>query len=203
MVFQDPYQSLDGRMSLGRSVEIPLKQHHRGNREERRARVNELLESVGLSARFAERYPHECSGGQLQRVGIARALALGPSLLIADEPTSALDVSVQAKLLNMIHELGESLSLALLFISHDLEVVRHVCSRVAVMYLGRLVEVADREELFENPLHPYTRALLSCAPSRDPRSPFAPEPPHGEPPSPIDPPPGCSFHPRCPIAIPA
>jgi oligopeptide/dipeptide ABC transporter ATP-binding protein len=201
IIFQDPHQSLDPRMRLGQSVGVPLQQHGLGTRAERADKVRELFEQVGLAPRFMDRYPHECSGGQLQRVGIARALSLGPDLLVGDEPTSALDVSVQAQVLNLLARLRHEFSLTYLMISHDLDVVRHVCDRVAVMYLGKLVEIADRDELFSDPLHPYTQALLSAVPSRDPRRDFAPVPLEGDPPSPIAPPPGCRFHPRCPVAI--
>ena len=198
IVFQDPYSSLDPRMRLGTSIATALRQHGVGTRDEQRARVVETLDKVGLSADFANRYPHECSGGQLQRVGIARALVLGPELIVYDEPTSALDVSVQGQVLNLLDELREDLGLTYVFISHDLDVVRHVSSRIAVMYLGKIVEMTNANELFENSLHPYTQALISSIPNPEPGA-FAPVPMRGEIPSPLSPPTGCSFHTRCPL----
>lgn len=199
MVFQDPHSSLDPRMRLGSSISAPLRQHRIGTRAEQRERVAELLGHVGLSPDFADRYPHECSGGQLQRVGIARALALGPELIVCDEPTSALDASVQAQVLNLLDDLREELDLTFVFISHDLDVVRHVSSRVAVMYLGQIVEMTDAVAVFDDPLHPYTQALISSIPSPVPGE-FAPVPLQGEIPSPLSPPSGCSFHPRCALS---
>ena len=193
IVFQDPYSSLDPRMRLGTSIATALRQHGVGTRDEQRARVVETLDKVGLSADFANRYPHECSGGQLQRVGIARALVLGPELIVYDEPTSALDVSVQGQVLNLLDELREDLGLTYVFISHDLDVVRHVSSRIAVMYLGKIVEMTNANELFENSLHPYTQALISSILNPEPGA-FAPVPMRGKIPSPLSPPTGCSFH---------
>ena len=199
MVFQDPHSSLDPRMRLGISIATALRQHGVGTRDEQQARVIEILDKVGLSADYVNRYPHECSGGQLQRVGISRALVLGPELIVCDEPTSALDVSVQAQVLNLLNGLREDLGLTYVFISHDLDVVRRVSTRIAVMYLGEIVEMAATDELFENPLHPYTQALISSIPSLEPGA-FAPVPMRGEIPSPLSPPSGCSFHTRCPLA---
>jgi ABC-type oligopeptide transport system ATPase subunit len=170
IVFQDPYSSLNPRMRAGAIVEEPLVIHRRGPKAERRARVSELFELVGLDPAQLARYPHEFSGGQRQRIGLARALALNPSLIIADEPVSALDVSVQAQVINLLMELQGRLKLTYLFIAHDLRLVRHICSRVAVMYLGRIVEMGPTERLFETPAHPYTRALLSAIPVPDPRA---------------------------------
>lgn len=202
IVFQDPYSSLNPRMSAGEIVERPLVIHDLGSATERRQRVADLFQAVGLSPTYTSRYPHEFSGGQRQRIAIARALASGPRVILADEPTSSLDVSVQSKILNLLSQLQETLNLTYVFISHDMRVVRHLCDRVAVMYLGRIVELAPTEELFENPQHPYTRALLSAVPGLRPRGrrqrTVSVE---GEPPSPLHPPTGCRFHPRCPWAI--
>lgn len=199
MVFQDPLGSLDPRQSVLAIVEEPMTIHALGNRRERRERAFALLDAVGLSARFALRYPHELSGGQRQRVGIARALALEPELLVCDEPVSALDVSVQAQIVNLLRDLRERFDLALLFIAHDLAVVRTLCERVAVLYHGRVVEIAPRDELFGAPRHPYTRALLAAVPLPDPAIERATHRRalQGEPPSPLVEIAGCAFHPRC------
>jgi oligopeptide transport system ATP-binding protein len=202
MIFQDPYVSLDPRMTVASIVGEPLLVHERLSRNERRARVEALLQLVELDPRFANRYPHEFSGGQRQRIGIARALALSPRIVVCDEPISALDVSIQAQVINLLQELQEKLGLTYLFISHDLTMVRHISTRVAVMYLGRFVELAPRERLFAHPAHPYTRALLSAACTPDPDASVDGEIVlDGEPPSPVDPPPGCHFHTRCPFAV--
>jgi oligopeptide/dipeptide ABC transporter ATP-binding protein len=202
IIFQDPSSSLNPRFSIGQTLEEPLAIFNLAAKSERKARVAELIRQVGLPEDSAKRYPHELSGGQRQRVGIAAALALEPSIIVADEPTSALDVSVQAQILNLLENLQHSLGLAYLFISHNLEVVRHLSDRVAVMYLGKIVEMAPAEELFARPLHPYTRALISAIPVPDPEAPHAPIPLEGEVPSPLDPPAACRFHPRCPLAKP-
>lgn len=201
IIFQDPYSSLDPRTQVGNSISEGLKLHGVGDKGERRDRVTKMLELVGLEAQHASRFPHEFSGGQRQRIGIARALILEPDFVVADEPVSALDVSVQAQVLNLLKELQSELNLTLLFIAHNLAVVEHISDRVAVMYLGRIAEVTDRESLYKNPLHPYTEALLSAIPIPDPDRPRNRTILQGEVPSPIDPPPGCFFHPRCPIAV--
>jgi oligopeptide/dipeptide ABC transporter ATP-binding protein len=203
IVFQDPASSLNPRLTVADIVAEPLRLHGIGPRVQRRARVDELLDQVGLRPEVGRRYPHERSGGQRQRVSLARALSAGPSLLVADEPTSALDVSVQAAVLNLLGRLQVELGFACLFITHDLAAVEFLAQRVAVMYLGRLVEVAGRDTLFAGPRHPYTQALLSAAPVPDPvrqrarRRVVLP----GEVPSPVAPPSGCRFHPRCPVAV--
>ena len=202
MVFQDPTSSFDPRMSIGESVAEPLRVHGMRDRERRRRIVGDLLERVGLDAADVDRYPHEFSGGQKQRVGLARALVINPDLIVADEPVSALDVSVQADILDLIERLQAEFGLAIVVISHDMGVVREVCDRVAVMYLGEIVETAPTERLFEDPQHPYTRALLGSTPVADPRRRGRGTRLTGDVPSPSDPPPGCRFHTRCPEVIP-
>lgn len=201
MVFQDPHSALNPRMTIARSVAEPLVLHAGLGRSPLRARVAELLDLVGLSRQFAYRYPHELSGGQKQRVCIARAIALNPSLLILDEPTSALDVSVQAQILSFLAELQRELGLTYLFISHNLAVVRYLCRRVAVMYLGTIVEEGETEAVFNDPQHPYTRALLRAVPYPEAQQPERGAPLGGDVPSPLDLPRGCRFHPRCPEKI--
>jgi oligopeptide transport system ATP-binding protein len=191
-------------MKIGTILSEPMRVHGiEPNARQRRERVAELLTICGLNPNFADRYPHEMSGGQRQRVGIARALCLNPEFIVCDEAVSALDVSIQAQIINLLEDLREKLNLTYLFIAHDLSVVRHLCQRVAVMYLGRVVELAECDELFDNPMHPYTRALLAAVPVPDPAVEATREfqPVQGEVPSPINPPPGCVFHPRCPLAI--
>ena len=200
-VFQDPFSSLDPRWTIGRSVREALDAQAIGTKDERAARVADLLDRVGLSGTLADRRPHELSGGQRQRVGIAAALAPSPALIVADEPVSALDVSVQAQVLNLLAELQSSLGLAILFVAHDLSVVRHISHRVAVMYLGRIVETGATEAVFGDPQHPYTKTLLEAIPETDPSRRLRPSELEGEIPSPISPPSGCRFHTRCPVAI--
>src|SRR5215216_5714256 len=201
MVFQDPYASLNPRMSVRDIISEPLVIHGLGNANERRERVTELMRVVGLNPYYASRYPHEFSGGQRQRIGIARSLAVSPDFIVCDEPVSALDVSIQAQIINLLEELQEQFGLTYLFIAHDLAVVRHISDRVAVMYLGEIVEEADTEEIFERPLHPYTRALLASIPLPVPRAKRERVKLEGDAPTPINPPEGCRFHTRCPIAV--
>ena len=201
MIFQDPQSSLDPRMKVGPIVEEPMQAHGMLDEEGREARAKELLEKVGLDPQHYNRYPHAFSGGQRQRVNLARALSVNPDFIVCDETVSALDVSIQAQVLNTMEELQEEFDLTYLFIAHDLSVIRHISDRVAVMYLGNIVELADKEELFENPRHPYTRALLDAIPVPDPRSGGRDELLSGDVPSPIDPPSGCRFGTRCPKLI--
>jgi oligopeptide/dipeptide ABC transporter ATP-binding protein len=201
IIFQDPDASLDPRMTAGDSICEPLIIHKIGDEKKRMHRVAELMEQVGLETRQANLYPHEFSGGQKQRIGIARAIAMNPKLIIADEPVSALDVSIQAQILNLMMDIQERFGLAYLLIAHDLSVIRHMAHRVAIMYLGKIVELSNKKELFENPLHPYTEALLSAVPS------FKPKDKgrillRGDVPSPLNPPSGCHFHPRCHRVLP-
>jgi oligopeptide transport system ATP-binding protein len=202
MIFQDPYASLNPRMTVGRIIGEPLEIHNIGNAKSREERVQELLKVVGLNPYFVNRYPHEFSGGQRQRIGIARALATNPSFIVADEPISALDVSIQAQVVNLLDDLKAELGLTYLFIAHDLSMVRYISDRVAVMYLGRIVELTNRDELYEHPLHPYTQALLSAIPIADPdkeakRKRIILK---GDVPNPANPPPACRFHTRCAYA---
>lgn len=202
MIFQDPYASLNPRMTVGSIISAPLDVHTSANRKEKQDQVQELLKIVGLNPDFVNRYPHEFSGGQRQRIGIARALALSPDLIICDEPISSLDVSIQAQVVNLLEELQDRLGLTYIFIAHDLSMVRHISDRMVVMYLGKIMELADRNEIYLRPLHPYTQALMSAVPIPDPdkarnRQRILLE---GDIPSPVNPPTGCNFNTRCPIA---
>ena len=202
MIFQDPMASLNPRWTISTSISEPLQVHQNLGNAEKLERVEQLLELVQLNSYYVNRYPHEFSGGQLQRIGIARALATSPEFIICDEPISALDVSIQAQIVNLLEDLQGELGLTYLFIAHDLSMVRHICDRVAVMYLGIIAELADRDDLYNDPLHPYTQALLSAVPIPDPRVTRSRKRIilEGDPPSPANPPSGCRFHPRCPLA---
>ncbi|MBI3596004.1 MAG: dipeptide ABC transporter ATP-binding protein [Nitrospirae bacterium] len=202
IIFQDPYASLNPRMTIGATLEEPLIIHRTGNRNERRARVRQLLEKVGLDPGVVNRYPHEFSGGQRQRIGVARALALNPKLIVADEPVSSLDVSIQAQVINLLEDIQQEYALSMIFIAHDLNMVRHISDRVAVMYLGRIVELGPATHLYREPLHPYTEALLAAIPIPDPKVKRTRILLEGDLPSPVNLPPGCRFYSRCPKRIP-
>lgn len=199
-IFQDPYSSLNPRMRVGDAIAEPLLEHNLASKEEVHEKVENILEVCGLSSYYYDRFPHEFSGGQRQRIGIARAIALKPEFIVADEPVSALDVSIQAQIINLFMDLQEKRGLSYLFISHDLSVVEHLCSKIAIMYLGTIVELADRDELFSNPMHPYTKALLSAVPIPDPELKRKRIILKGDIPNPENPPAGCRFHTRCPYA---
>jgi oligopeptide/dipeptide ABC transporter ATP-binding protein len=201
IIFQDPFSSLDPRMTAGNIVGEPLRVHGVGNAKERRARVADIFRRVGLRAEHVDNYPHQFSGGQRQRIGIARALALEPSLIIGDEPVSALDVSIQAQILNLVMDLQDEFGLTYLFISHNLAVVEHISHQIAVMYLGRIVEYTDKRTLFTSPQHPYTESLLAAVPVPDPAIKRKKIVLQGDVPSPVKPPPGCHFHTRCPYVF--
>lgn len=201
MIFQDPMESLNARHTVGDIIEEPFIIHKIGDKESRRKRVAELLEIVGLPARSVTRYPFEFSGGQRQRIGIARSIALNPKLIICDEPVSALDVSIQSQILNLLIELQKEFNLSYLFIAHDLAVVKHISDRIAIMYLGKIVESTDGESVYRQPLHPYTKSLISAIPVPDPHHKAQRQVLSGDVPSPIDPPSGCPFHPRCPVVM--
>lgn len=200
IIFQDPYASLNPRLTVGDIIGEAMEIHGLATGQEKKRKVKELLEKVGLTAQQMQRYPHEFSGGQRQRIGVARALAVDPKIIICDEPVSALDVSIQAQVINLMKDLQEELGLTYVFIAHDLSVVKHISDRVAVMYLGKIMELTDKEELYNNPQHPYTQALLSAIPVPDPEIKREKIILKGDVPSPIDPPSGCSFHTRCPFA---
>ncbi|MFJ7728530.1 ABC transporter ATP-binding protein [Neobacillus sp. NPDC097160] len=201
MVFQDPYASLNPRWTVERTLLEPMRVYEIGSKKERKEKVLELLNKVGLDPSYAKRHPHEFSGGQRQRIGIARALVLNPKLIIADEPVSALDISVQAQVINLMQDLQDQFNLTYMFITHDLSVVEHISDRVAVMYLGKIVELSSKEQLFANPLHPYTRALMSAAPEVNPKQKKERIVLKGDVPSPANPPKGCAFHTRCPSCM--
>ncbi|MBI3609291.1 MAG: dipeptide ABC transporter ATP-binding protein [Nitrospirae bacterium] len=202
IIFQDPYASLNPRRTIGATLEEPLIIHRIGTKEERRARVRGLLEKVGLDPDAVNRYPHEFSGGQRQRIGVARALALNPKLIVADEPVSSLDVSIQAQVINLLEDIQDEYRLSMIFIAHDLNMVRHISDRVAVMYLGRIVELAEASDLYRHPLHPYTEALLAAIPIPDPKAGRRRIILEGDLPSPVDLPQGCRFYSRCPKRLP-